>query len=104
MDYDDQPKRIMACAPFLQRMGWVDVRPEQNFNLNFAKLHVRKYPAEYPQPGVQYPWGYREEEPLHGLSTLQPYNNTLKNRVLSQCPNIQLHYSPKNHSSHVTGL
>jgi len=74
MMYCDLPKRIMACAPFLQRMGWEPVRPIQNFNLNFDHLHIRSIPVEYPTQAVQHAPGYRTEEPLHGIAALQPYS------------------------------
>ena len=73
MTYDDVPKRIMACAPFLQRMGWERVRPVQNFSLNMDMLQIRKIPVEYPIQGVENSLGYRTEEPLHGIAVLQPY-------------------------------
>jgi len=73
MDYN-LPKRIMACAPFLQRMGWEQVRPEQNFNLNFDYLHIRRHPTEYPLQQVEHSLGFRAEPALHGLATLQPYS------------------------------
>jgi len=68
------PKRIMGCAPFLQRMGWERVRPRQGFWLNFSRLHARQIPVEYPTQMTDYALGYRTEEPLHGVATLQPYS------------------------------
>ena len=73
MVYEDTPKRIMACAPFLQRMGWERIRPTQNFSLNFDMLQIRKLPVEYPVQGTEHALGYRTEEPLHGITELQPY-------------------------------
>jgi hypothetical protein len=64
----------MACAPFLQRMGWERVRPAQNFNINFDYLYARKTPVEYPIQHVEHALGYRTVEPLHGVSVLQPYS------------------------------
>jgi len=74
MAYDDTPKQIMACAPFLQRMGWERVQPEQNFRLHFEDLHIRKIPVEYPVQEVDHALGYRTTEPLHGIAALQPYS------------------------------
>lgn len=74
MAYDDAPKRIMACTPFLQRRGWERVRPAQNFNINFDDLHARKTPVEYPAQHVEHVPGYRVLEPLHGIAVLQPYS------------------------------
>jgi len=73
MAYDDTPKRIMACAPFLQRMGWERVLPEQNFRLYFDDLQIRKTPVEYPTQETDHTLGYRTVEPLHGIAALQPY-------------------------------
>ena len=73
MDYDDLPKRIMACAPFLQRMGWERVRPVQNFNLRVYATHMHEMPVEYPVQATEFALGYRTTEPLHGVAELQPY-------------------------------
>ena len=72
-NYDDSPKRIMACSPFLQRMGWERVRPAQNFTLDIDKLHIRSIPVEYPTQHTEHALGFRTDEPLHGVATLQPY-------------------------------
>jgi len=74
MGYDDLPKRIMACAPFLQRMGWERVRPQQNFSLNMDLLEIRRIPVEYPVQATELALGYRTDEPLHGIAALQPYS------------------------------
>ena len=74
MSYCDLPKRIMACAPFLQRMGWERVRPHQNFSLNMDLLEIRNIPVEYPVQATELSLGYRTDEPLHGIAALQPYS------------------------------
>ena len=70
----DLPKRTMACAPFLQRMGWERVRPQQNFSLNIELLQIRHIPVEYPVQATELSLGYRTDEPLHGIAALQPYS------------------------------
>lgn len=81
MAYDDAPKSIMACTPFLQQMGWERVRPAQNFRMDFDHLHIRKIPVEYPVQATELALGYRTDEPLHGVAELQPYplHEILKN-------------------------
>jgi len=73
MAYDDSPKYIMACSPFLQQMGWERVRPAQSFRIDFDHLHIRKTPVKYPTQATEHALGYRTEEPLHGVAQLQPY-------------------------------
>ena len=68
------PKQIMACAPFLQRMGWERVRPQQNISLDTDYMYLQKIPVEYPVQAVEHVMGFRTEEPLHGISVLQPYS------------------------------
>jgi hypothetical protein len=77
----------MACAPFLQRLGWERVRPQQNFSLNIDLLQIRHIPVEYPVQATELALGYRTDEPLHGIAALQPYaereilmNSNLPNR------------------------
>jgi len=74
MKYEDRPKHIMACSPFLQRMGWERVRPRQNFNLSFDRLQIRKHPVEYPTQETSHALGFRATPALHGVSQLQPYS------------------------------
>jgi len=54
-------------------MGWERVRPQQNFSLNMDLLHLRQIPAAYPTQATEYSPGYRTDEPLHGIASLQPY-------------------------------
>jgi hypothetical protein len=66
-------------------MGWERVRPQQNFSLNPEYLRIKEIPVEYPAQATEYSLGYRTDEPLHGISTLQPYteHEILKNSNLS---------------------
>jgi len=70
----ETPKNIMACSPFLQRMQWERVRPEQNFNVCFDRLQIRQTPVEYPTQSVQYSPGFLAEPALQGQTQLQPYS------------------------------
>ena len=68
------PLHVMSCSPFLQRMGWESLRPEQNFNLSFDHLHIQQIPVEYPTQAVDQAPGFRTEPALHGVAQLQPYS------------------------------
>jgi hypothetical protein len=36
-------------------------------------LEIRNIPVEYPVQATELALGYRTDEPLHGIATLQPY-------------------------------
>jgi hypothetical protein len=76
------PLEIMACEPFLQRIGLKLVRPRQNMAIDALHLHSRNTPAPYPVQGTDflpkqkegvhtlYPWP--EEEILQNSNSLLP--------------------------------
>lgn len=71
---DDYPQHVMACAPFLQRLGWERVRPRQNSTLDVKALQSQGTPVPYPNQNVGLMPSSRTLEPLHGLYGLWPWN------------------------------
>lgn len=70
---DDYPKSIMACEPFLQRLGWSRVRPRQNSTIDVGALQSQRTPIPYPNQNVGLMPSSRTLEPFHGLYSLWPW-------------------------------
>lgn len=71
---DDYPQYVMACTPFLQRMGWVKVRPRQNSTIDVPALQSQRTPIPYPQQNVGLMPSSTTLEPLHGRYALWPWS------------------------------
>ena len=70
---DDRPKHIMACTPFLQRLGLARVRPRQNSSIDVAHLQSQGTPADYPVQNIGHKPSSRVLEPGHGVQQLWPW-------------------------------
>jgi len=70
---DDLPDRLMACEPFLQRLGLSRIRPRQNSTIDIGALQSQRTPVPYPYQNVvpvsQTPG------PLHGLHGPWPWSD-----------------------------
>ncbi|MDR3232160.1 MAG: hypothetical protein LBT46_00575 [Planctomycetaceae bacterium] len=64
------PDATMDCSPFLQRLGYLDVRPRQGMTMNFAfpYFRPRSAPVEYPNDAVE-----NIHKPHFGLYGDMPY-------------------------------
>jgi hypothetical protein len=63
----------MGCGPFLQRLGFIRIRPRQNAALDIRHLQTQKIPVEYPVQHIEQMPESRVDEPMHGVQTLYPY-------------------------------
>ena len=71
---NDFPTRIMACEPFLQRLGFRRIRPRQNSTVDIDALQSQRTPTPYPILSIGHKPASRVLEPLHGLSELWPWS------------------------------
>jgi len=70
---DDFPEQIMACEPFLQRLGLSRIRPRQNSTIDVKSLQSQETPIPYPYQNVGLMPGSQTLEPLHGRYSLWPW-------------------------------
>jgi hypothetical protein len=65
------PDAVMDCSPFLQRLGFLDIRPRQGMSVNFSfpYLRSRSTPVEYPNDNVD-----SIDDPHFGLYEDIPYS------------------------------
>jgi len=71
---DDRPASILGCAPFLQRLGLLRIRPRQNSSIDVAALQSQRTPVPYPEQETGLMPASRILEPEHGVRQLWPWS------------------------------